>query len=197
MTDAFGITGQSGESGAGDSGNRGPAAAPDQSGAMREAARNLLNKAVRALEGGATEKASDYLRKAERLPYDDHDAASPLSLAAHMFALRSVLDAYEIDHSVWLDAADVLLDPMRTWNALAMADFRHVLTVVQHDYETTVAEDRKLRALIAGQQVATIREMQQLAGEELCAVVVDLLEIVIEYGHKADALIDERTPDDY
>ncbi|GGB32771.1 hypothetical protein GCM10011492_24190 [Flexivirga endophytica] len=197
MTDAFGIPKRSGESGAGDTGNPVHAALPDQSSAMREAARNLLDKAVLALEGGATEKALGYLRKAERLPYDDHDAASPLSLAAHMYALRSVLDAYEIDRRVWLDAADVLLDPMRTWNPLAMGDFRHVLTVVQHDYGTTATEDRKLRALIAGQKVGTIREMQILAGEELCAVVVDLLEIVIEYSHEADALIDERTPDDY
>ena len=123
-------------------------------------------------------------------------AAAPLALAAHMYALRSVLDAYEAGRGVWLDAASVLRDPMPSRNPLAVADFRHVLTVVQHNYATTADQDRRLHTLIAGQQVATIREMQELAGEQLCAVVIDLLGIVIEYAHEVDAVLRARETDD-
>lgn len=190
MTDAFGIPKNPAGRGFGDVEHH--AALRGQSLAVHEAATNLLHKAVAALEDERPEKALDYIRKAERLPYDDHGAASPLALAAHMYALRAVLDILEVGNSVWVDAAEVLLDPKNTWTPLAAADFRHVLTVVQDDHPTLPADERKLRALVAGQQVATIREMQQLAGEELCAVVIDLLAIVIGYNYRAEAMIAER-----
>jgi len=192
VTDAFGIPKNPADRGLGDIEHRQQAALQGQSLAMHEAATNLVHKAVAALEGRRPEKAWEYVRTAERLPYDDDGAASPLALAAHMYAFRAVLDVLEAGDSVWLDAAEVLLDPTNTWTSLAAADFRHVLTVVQHDYPTLPADDRKLSALVAGQQVATIREMQQLAGEELCAVVIDLLAIVIGYNRRADAMIAEH-----
>ncbi|WP_446667090.1 hypothetical protein [Flexivirga sp. B27] len=176
MTDAFGIP-------------RGSDGSESQSRAMYEAATNLLDKAVRALSGGQADRALGCVRKAERLPYDDHDAASPLTLAAHMHAVNAVLDVHELGNELWLDAAaDVLHDPRPTWNALATADFRHVLTVVREDLGATKAEERQLRDLIRGQQVATIREMQELQGEQLCEVVMSLLEIVIDYELRADEL---------
>ncbi|HWC22045.1 MAG TPA: hypothetical protein VG502_07065 [Flexivirga sp.] len=198
MTDAFGIPKNPADRGFGDIEHRKHAALQDQSLAMHEAARNLLHKAVAALEVADTDKALTYVRKAERLPYDDYGGASPLSLAAHMYALESVLDVFEAGDEVWLDAAEVLHDETKTRTPLALADFRHVLTVVQHDYETSPGEDRQLRSLIAGQQVATIREMQELAGEELCAVVMDLLDIVIDYNDEAEVIFEEhRMDDDY
>lgn len=197
MTDAFGIPKNPADRGFGDIEHRKHAALQGQSLAMHEAATNLLHKAVAALEAAQTEKALAYVRKAERLPYDDYGGASPLSLAAHMYAFGVVLDVFEAGDEVWLEATDILVDPVQSWTPLAMADFRHVLTVVRDDYETTPAEDRQLTAFIARQPVATIREMQQLAGEELCAVVIDLLDIVIEYGYEAEAIIDEGGADDY
>lgn len=174
MSDAFGIPKEP--------------AVPSRSLAMHQAATNLLDKAVLALEDGQIDRARGYVRRAARLPYDDDAAAAPLALAAHMYAVRSVLDAYEAAGGGWLDAAEVLLHPLPSRNPLAVADFRHVLTVVQQDYATTRAQDERLHSLIAGQKVATIREMQELAGEELCAVVIDLLEIVLDYQDKVDAL---------
>lgn len=197
MTDAFGIPTAPSERGFGDIEHRKHGALQGQSLAMHEAATNLLHKAVAALEAEQTDKAMTYLRKAERLPYDDYGAASPLSLAAHMYAFRAVLDAHELGHGLWVDAADIVLEPMATWKPLAMADFRHVLIVVRDDYPTTAAEDRRLHRMVTGQQVATIREMQELAGEELCAVVLDLLAIVIEYDVRVGMILDERGIDDH
>lgn len=163
---------------------------------MNAAAKNLLHKAARALEAEQTDKALAYVRRAERLPYDDHGAASPLSLTAHMYVLESVLDVFESGGGVWIDAAEILRDTTKTWAALAVADFRHVLTVVRDDYGTPPVERRKLDDLIENQRVATIRDMQELAGEELCAVVMDLLDIALQYGHQADELLEEREPED-
>jgi hypothetical protein len=169
---------------------------PSQQAAMREAATRLLYRAIDALLHDDTDKAVDYVRKASRLSYDEGGAA-PLAVAAHRYALQSVLDAHEAGDGVWIDAANNVLDLMPTRNPLALADFRHVLTVVQDDYETTPAEDRHLRALTTGQHVATIREMQELAGEELSAVVIDLLEIVHHYDDAVGMICDERGIDHY
>lgn len=163
---------------------------------MRDAATRLLHRAIEALLRHDTDKAVDHVRKAARLAYDDGGAA-PLAVAAHIYALQSVLDARETGDGVWIDAADNVLDLTSTRNPLALADFRHVLTVVQDDYETTPAEDRQLRTLTAGQHVATIREMQTLAGEELSAVVIDLLEIVRAYDDEVGTICDERGIDHY
>lgn len=187
MTDAFGIP----KGGAGQGG-----AAAQGRVAMNAAAKNLLRKAVAALDIGQTDKALGYVRRAGRLPYDDDGAASPLALAAHLHALQSVLDVFESGDGLWIDAAEILRDTTTTWTPLAMADFRRVLTVVRDDYGTTPADGRQLRSLLAGQQVATIRDMQELTGEKLCTVVMDLLDIVTEYGREAEVIIDERALDD-
>ncbi len=176
--------------------NSRPGTPRSQQAAMREGAARLLHRANAALMRHETEKAGDYVRKAARLSYDDGGAA-PLAVAAHMYALRAVLDAHEAGDGVWLDAVDNMLDQMSTRNPLASADFRHVLTVVQRNYETTSAEDRHLRALTAGQHVASIREMQSLAGEELCAVVFDLLEIILGYDDEVATICEERGIDHY
>lgn len=197
MTDAFGIPKDPAARGFGGIEHRKYAALQGQSVAMHEAATNLLHKAVDALAVGETDKALTYVRRAERLPYDDYGGASPLSLAAHMYACNAVLDVHELGNELWLDAAiDVLHDPLPTWNAWAIADFRHVLTVVCDDYGATRAEEQQLRDLNRGQQVATIREMQVLKGEQLCAVVISLLEIVIDYELVADELLAEIEPDE-
>ncbi|MFC6707387.1 hypothetical protein [Flexivirga alba] len=169
---------------------------PSQQAAMREAATRLVHRAMDALLRQETDRAADYVRKGARLSYDDGGAA-PLAVAAHMYALRAVLDAHEAGDGVWIDAANNVLDPMSTRNPLALADFRHALTVVQHDYGTTPAEERNLRALTEGQHVATIREMQELEGEELSAVVIDLLEIVHHYDDAVGMICDERGIDHY
>lgn len=195
MTDGFGVPQDSRGRAFGDIERRTHEALHGQSPAMYEAARNLLDKAVVALEIPRADKAMEYVRRAGRLPHDDDGGASPLSLAAHMYALRSVLDVYESGRGVWVDAADILLDPTSSWKPLAVADFRHVLTVVRADYETTPAEARHLGALIGGRKVATVREMQALAGEELSAVAMDLLEIVVAYKGAAKAILAERGTD--
>lgn len=196
MTDAFGLPKDPAAHGSGDIEHRQHAALQAQRLAMREAATNLLHKAVAAIQAGQTEKAVEYVRRAERLPDDDDGGASPLSLAAHMYAFEAVLDVFESGGGVWVDAAGILLDQEKTWTPLAMADFRHVLTVVQNEYQITPGENRKLSELVAGQQVATIREMQQLAGEELCTVVIDLLNMAIEYSYEAEVIIAERGQDE-
>lgn len=167
--------------------------------AMRDAATNLLHKAVRALEAADRSKAMAYVRKAAKLADDDDDngGAAPLTLAAHLYALESVLDVLELADDVWIDAAEGLLESTRAWTPLAVADFRHVLTVARKEYRLTPAHDRRLAALVAGERVATIREMQELGGEELCAVVIDLLDLVGKYRHAAETIVAERAVDDY
>lgn len=174
------------------------AASGTRGAAMREAATNLLHKAVRALEAADSSKAMAYVRKAATLSDDDDNGgAAPLTLAAHLYALESVLDVLESADDVWIDAAEVLLRSTRAWTPLAVADFRHVLTVARREYRLTPAHDRRLRALVAGERVATIREMQELGGEELCAVVIDLLDLVGKYRRAAETIVAERAADDY
>lgn len=196
MTDAFGMPKVPSSRGFGDIEHRKYAALQGQSLAMHEAATNLLSKAVRALGNHQPDKALGYVRRAGRLPYDDYGGASPLALAAHMYVFNSVLDVHELGEGVWLDAADRLLDRVSTRNPLALADFRQVLTVVQDDYGTTPAEDRLLRRMLADQQVATIRDMQELAGEELCSVAIGLLELTIDYDAEVEAILHQDETDD-
>jgi hypothetical protein len=187
MTNSFGQSPKGpADRGFGDIELRKYAALQGYSTAMHEAATNLVDKASFAVHLGQIHKALGYLRIAERLPYDDYGGARPLALAAHMYAYESVLRAFELGEGAWVDAGEVLTDPDESWDPLAMADFRHVLSVIGHDYGTTPREERQLRTLLDNEPVATIREKPELAGEELCRVVIDLLAILIAYEYEVE-----------
>ncbi|MDN5789989.1 MAG: hypothetical protein L0H25_03870 [Micrococcales bacterium] len=118
--------------------------------AGEQRATNLLDKAIRALDDGDTDRASALVRRAAHLPFDDHEQAAPAAIAAHMELFCLITDTVEeadVDDSRWLEAAAEVLENA---DESARYDMRDVLTSIDHDYSLTTKEHSRVRAVVAG-----------------------------------------------
>ncbi len=116
--------------------------------AGQQAATNLLVKAHRALDDGDNNRARRFVDRAVSLPYDEHECAAPVALATHMDLFCLITDALErseADDSRWLDAAEEVLDNV---DETGRCDMRDVLVAIDHDYEISAEEHRRLRAAV-------------------------------------------------
>lgn len=117
--------------------------------AGQEAATNLLNKARRALNDGDLKRAREFVDRAVQLPYDKHEGAAPVSIAAHMdlFCLvTDTLESAETDDSRWLDC---VLKVLATSDESARCVMREVLSAIDQDYPLNSREHTVLRTAVA------------------------------------------------
>jgi hypothetical protein len=153
--------------------------------AGQEAAENLLLKARRALDNADADRARAFVDRAVGLPFDEHEEAAPVALAAHMDLYCLVTDALEqaeTDDSRWLDAAEVVLDIA---DEAGRCDMRDVLLDIDHDYSVTHKEHRRIRAAVTPiPDRAELRD-RQLTSTELGDHVMSLLRAC---GHYRAAL---------
>ena len=111
-----------------------------------EAARNLLEKALRALDDGDHDRVAALVDRALALPYDEGEQAVPAAFEAHMMLFTSVVDELELaDDASWLDAA---IAALHRADELAVADFRSILQVVLDEYDIDRSERRRLATLL-------------------------------------------------
>lgn len=124
--------------------------AAHQSGAVQEAAENLLAKALRHLSRDDGPRATAIIERALALPFDEHEEVQPALWQAHMLLFDLVSEAAETsddEDSAWLDAALAALDAAP---AVAAAELKAVLATMASDYHLLPQETRRIRAATPG-----------------------------------------------
>lgn len=118
--------------------------------AGQEAARNLLAKAYRELDGGNPQRARHYLHLAAGLAWDRHENAHPAAMEAHTAVFNQVagdLEASEQGDHDWLTAAAAAIEALPEQPAAALTQ---VLAAIDQDYRLPRVESRTIRALTGG-----------------------------------------------
>lgn len=149
--------------------------------AGQEAATNLLVKASRALDEGDVDRAGRFVDRAVGLPFDEHERAAPVALAAHMDLFCLVADAVEwsaADDCRWLDAAVDVLDIA---DEAGCCDMRDVLVAIDLDYALSHEEHRRIRAAVTPiSDRAELRDLQ-LTPTQLGEQVMSVLRACAHY----------------
>jgi hypothetical protein len=151
--------------------------------AGQEAALNLLNKALDALEHGDRVRATRLVERAARLPFDDHEEVRPGWFQAHMLLFDAVSDAAEEAEpgdARWLDAA---LGATEGAGDDGLADMLDVLRTIDHDYGVPPRESRRIRRKVAEFRIRD----EEVAGridrgetDEISAVL-EILEVLLRF----------------
>lgn len=149
--------------------------------AGQQSAANLLGKAHRALNDGDRDRARAFVDRAARLPYDEHEQAAPVAIAAHMelFCLvTDTLEQAEADESHWLDAA---VDVLATADEPARCDMRDVLAAIDQDYSLNAPERSRIHSAVAPIPDRPALRDLDLSPTELGDHVVSILAACREY----------------
>lgn len=172
--------------GLGDIPLRATAALAPISQAQMDAAANLLNKALAALEVGDEARARRFVDRAVTLPWDEHEETHPAAMMAHQQMYDAVTDALEHGGVEWLDAAT---DTMPSAPEEARYCLRDALTATLSAYELTDDEKRRVRRLTQG--IPPRAELPDLdfSPEQLAAAIVDVLNGVTQYLDAYDETI--------
>lgn len=173
--------------GLGDIPLRATAALSPFSQAQMDAATNLLNKALRALNDGDEAKARRLVERAVALPYDEHEDTHPAAMMAHQQLFGAVVDALEGGDDEWIDAAAAT---MASAPEQARCCLRDVLRDVRQDYEVSDAEQKRLRGLVRDvPERADLRDLE-LEGGQLAKAVREVLEGVNQYLDAYDEIVE-------
>jgi hypothetical protein len=143
--------------------------------AGQQAAANLLAKARQALNEHHPDRARAFVDRAVRLPYDEHEQAAPVAIAAHMELFCLLIDTMEqsaIGDSRWLDAAIAVL---ANADQAARCEMRDVLAAIDQDYSLTSPERARIHSAI--RSVPARPELRDLTlnSTELSAHVLSIL----------------------
>ena len=164
--------------GLGDIPLRSTAALAPISQAQMDAATNLLDKALRALDAGDEDRARRFVDRAVALPWDDHEETHPAAMMAQQQLFVAVADALEDGGDDWLAAA---IDTFGSAPEGARYCLRDVLTSVLQDYELSDREQRRVRRLISGVPDRAQLPDLDLPPEQLATTLLEVLEGVIHY----------------
>lgn len=151
---------------------------------LQRGARNLLDKAVRALHAGEPERAAHLVDRALTLPYDDHEESVPAAMMAGQLLYDMLSDAVEesdADEDLWLDAALTVLEGAPVDER---PDWAHAMVEVAGAYQLPREEDRRLRAAARPSPVRI--ELRDIPPEEKD----ELSKRVLGAVHRASAYLD-------
>ena len=141
--------------------------------AQMDAATNLLDKAVRALDDGDDARARRFVDRAVALPWDEHEKVHPAAMMAHQQLFDAVTDALEAGGDEWLDA---VTDTLASAPEEARYSLRDALTAMLHAYELTGADQRRLRRLIRDVPERAELPDLDLPSDQLATAVLEVLE---------------------
>ena len=133
--------------GLGDIPLRATAALAPFSRAQMDAATNLLDKALRALDDGDKARALRFVDKAVALPYDEHEQVHPAAITAQQQLFVAVTDAVESGGDEWLDA---VIDTLTSAPEEAKFCLRDVLSSAPGRSSLSDGDQRRLRRIISG-----------------------------------------------
>ncbi|MDQ6715752.1 MAG: hypothetical protein M3Z83_06565 [Actinomycetota bacterium] len=147
-------------------------------------AENLLVKAMRAMRAmraGDEDRAEALVRRAVALPFDDHEGAPPVAIAAQTLLFEALVDALEDcdeGDQWWLDPALTLLGP----DEAARVDLRRALVAIAQDFDISPAERRRIHAAVADVPEAPgLHDEVTLPADEMQARVESLLRLCVAY----------------
>ena len=173
--------------GLGDIPLRATAALAPISRAQMDAATNLLDKALRALDAGDEARARRFVDRAVALPWDEHEQVHPAAMMAHQQMYDAVTDALEQGGDEWLAAAT---DTFPSVPDEARYCLRDVLTATLRAYELTHDEERRLRRLIRDVPERAELPDLDLSPQQLATAIFDVLDGVIQYLDAYDEILD-------
>lgn len=173
--------------GLGDIPLRATAALAPISQAQMDAATNLLDKALRALDDGDEARARRFVDRTVALPFDEHEQVHPAAMMAHQQMFEAVTDALERGGDDWLAAAT---DTFASAPDEARYCLRDVLRSVLQDYELTDGEERRVLRLTQGIPERAELPDLHLPPEQLAGAVLDVLEGVIHYLDAYDEILE-------
>lgn len=161
--------------------------------AQMEAATNLLDKALRALDTGDEARARRFVERAVALPWDEHEQMHPAAMMAHQQMYDIVTDALEEGGDDWLVAAT---DTLHAVGEEARYCLRDVLTATIHAYELTAEEERRVRLLIKDVPPRAELPDLDLPPEELTTAILDVLDGVAVFLDAWDEVLALRYDED-
>jgi hypothetical protein len=164
--------------GLGDIPMRATAALSPFSWSQMEAAQNLLDKALRALDEGDEPRARRFVERAVALPFDEHEQVHPGPMTAHQQLFEAVTDAFDNGGDEWLSAA---IDTFASAPEEARYCLRDVLTAVLQDYDLSDGDRRRLRGLIRDVPERDELAKLDLKPEEMATAVLEVLQAAIRY----------------
>ena len=164
--------------GLGDIPMRATAALAPFSRAQQDAAENLLDKALRALDEGDEARARRFVERAVALPWDEHEQVHPAAMMVHQRLFEAVTDALEEGGDEWLHA---LVDTFASAPEEARYCVRDVVASVLQDYDLSGSDQRRLRRLISDIPERAELPDLDLPPYQMASAVVDVLEGVIQY----------------
>ncbi|MFQ6170438.1 hypothetical protein ACK8HX_02430 [Oryzobacter sp. R7] len=146
---------------------------------QQEAAANLLEKALLAIDDGDDARARRMVERAVALPYDEREQAHPAALVAEQAMYDAVTDAIEEDPDEdWLDAAVGTLTHGPEEGRLAMRD---ALLAVLQDYDLSEPERRRLRQAMARVPERSELHTLELTPAQLTDTVLGVLDGVLYF----------------
>jgi hypothetical protein len=154
--------------------------------AQMDAATNLLEKALRALDNGDEDRARRFVERAVALPYDEHERMHPAAMMAQQQLFSAVTDALDDGGDEWLDAAT---DTFASAPEQARYTLRDVLKEVLQDYELSGGEERRLRRITKDVPERAELPDLELPPEQLVPAVLEVLEGVIHFVDAYDETI--------
>lgn len=160
--------------------------------AQMEAATNLLDKALRALDTDDEARARRFVERAVALPWDEHEQMHPAAMMAHQQMYDIVTDALEQGGDEWLAAAT---DTLHAAGEEARYCLRDTLVAVLNAYELTPAEERRARLLIKDVPPRAELPDLDLPPEELTTAILDVLDGVVMFLDAWDEIL-ELTDDE-
>lgn len=159
---------------------------------MFEGARNLVTKAVDALERGDAAKADRLMARAAALPWDDHENAFPGVLAGQLLLYTEVDDAWEdclVGDETWLDAALTVLDRVSGTGREALAATIRSIAVENVDDLLTSHEQHRIHAAVGRVPLEPlhIHEPDLPVASRVAmlrSIVMATLDVHLEYFHR-------------
>lgn len=156
--------------------------------AQMDAAFNLIEKSMRALESGDEPKASRFIERACAIPYSEREQMHHGPFAAHMLLhgelVDAVTDATDEDDT-WLAVALEVLGTSLGIGRVHLGDILHALAVEAEHYGLTPRESHRiLRAVGERPLESDFALAPEASVEEQAAVARSLVDVALTY-HRA------------
>lgn len=132
------------------------------SSALLDGARNLLDKAMIALEQDDPERAARFITRAASMPWDDHEELFPGVMGASMLMYTEVEEALQGSDEgdeEWLDAALAVLEQAEGIGRDALASTVNGFEIQEDVFDLSARERRRIRSAVGSAPLDLLSDM--------------------------------------